>query len=336
MKKRYDKPIPYGWYALEYCDNLKAGDVKPLSYLDRELVMFRSESGQANVLDAYCPHLGAHLGHGGIVKGESISCPFHAWEFDGTGTVTNVPYAKKIPPKASNGPCMKGYPVVERNQMIWVWYHPYGEAPSFEVEHIEEIGDAGWTPLKTFDWRINTIIQEGGENAADIAHFITVHGVPSMPDSEVRYEGHKRITILDANSATVNDDGSVDNENFEAMHLVSQNMGPGQTLQRFTRLFDVVLMATVTPIDDQSMHLRFNFTYPKGADEMNQGLGAAIEAEIVRQVGQDIPIWEHKIYKESPILCDGDGPINQYRKWFNQFYAVPPAANQPDMIASTA
>ena len=31
--------------------------------------------------DAYCPHLGAHLGHGGIINGECIECPFHAWRW---------------------------------------------------------------------------------------------------------------------------------------------------------------------------------------------------------------------------------------------------------------
>ena len=35
------------------------------------------------MLDAYCPHLGAHLAEGGRVQGESVRCPFHAWEFDG-------------------------------------------------------------------------------------------------------------------------------------------------------------------------------------------------------------------------------------------------------------
>ena len=28
-----------------------------------------------------------------------------------------------------------------------------------------------------------------------------------------------------------------------------------------------------------------------------------------------------KIYLENPLLCDGDGPIAKYRKWFTQFYA---------------
>ena len=36
--------------------------------------------------------------------------------------------------------------------------------------------------------------------------------------------------------------------------------------------------------------------------------------------GQDVEIWKDKVYREDPILCDGDGPIAKYRKWFSQFY----------------
>jgi hypothetical protein len=42
--------------------------------------------------------------------------------------------------------------------------------------------------------------------------------------------------------------------------------------------------------------------------------------EVKYQVEQDIPIWENKVYLDAPILCDGDGPIAKYRKWFQQFY----------------
>lgn len=71
-------------------------------------------SGEAQVLDAYCPHLGAHLGHGGY------SCPFHAWEFNGDGINTHIPYAKRTPPKVKDKQCIKTYPTVEKNQIIWV------------------------------------------------------------------------------------------------------------------------------------------------------------------------------------------------------------------------
>ena len=340
MTKRYDQPIPFGWYAIEYSGQLKPGEVKPLKYFGEDLVLFRTESGEARVLDAYCPHLGAHLGHGGLVKGESISCPFHAWEFNGEGMATNIPYAKRTPPKVKNKQCIKSYPVVEKNQMIWAWYHPYDAEPTFEVEDIPEIGHEDWSEVSTYEWEIPTIIQETGENAADLAHFITVHGMPDMPEGDVIYDGVRRITEFDGSAKAVNEDGSIDrndNSNIEAMHLYSANTGPGLSVQRFSRLFDIVMMGTMTPIDDQTIKLRFNFTLPNEATDIKKAIAEGIRNEIVHQVEQDIPIWKHKKYLPKPILCDGDGPIGQYRRWFKQFYADKPVEtpeNKEALIAT--
>ena len=46
-------PIPFGWYVMAYSDELAAGEVKALRYFGRDLVLFRTESGVAQVLDAY-------------------------------------------------------------------------------------------------------------------------------------------------------------------------------------------------------------------------------------------------------------------------------------------
>ena len=84
-KKRYPMPIPFGWYVVEYADELKPGDVKSVRYFAQDQVLFRTTNGEVSMLDAYCPHLGAHLGHGGIVYGECIECPFHAWRWKADG-----------------------------------------------------------------------------------------------------------------------------------------------------------------------------------------------------------------------------------------------------------
>lgn len=58
--------------------------------------MFRGQDGQAYVVDAYCPHLGASLAAGGRVVGNCIECPFHGWQFQGEdGKCTRIPYAEK-------------------------------------------------------------------------------------------------------------------------------------------------------------------------------------------------------------------------------------------------
>ena len=89
-RKRYPMPIPFGWYVVDYADELKAGDVKSVRYFGEDQVLFRTESGEISMLDAYCPHLGAHLGHGGIVNGECIECPFHAWRWKTDGKIGEI------------------------------------------------------------------------------------------------------------------------------------------------------------------------------------------------------------------------------------------------------
>ena len=62
---RFPLPIPSGWFVLGYSDELAPGQVEAIHYFGRDLVLFRTEAGEAAVFDAFCPHLGAHLGHGG-------------------------------------------------------------------------------------------------------------------------------------------------------------------------------------------------------------------------------------------------------------------------------
>ena len=116
-----DLPIPFGWFAVAYSKDLEPGDVTPTFLFGQHQVLFRTESGEARMIEAFCPHLGAHLGHGGKVVGEQIACPFHGWQLDGHGVVQEVPYAEAMPRRTQEGACLYSHPVQERNQMIWAW-----------------------------------------------------------------------------------------------------------------------------------------------------------------------------------------------------------------------
>ena len=97
MSERIPLPMPSGWFQVAYSHDLAPAESMPLQYFDTELVLFRTESGEAKVLDAYCPHMGAHLGYGirdqagsgSRVKGDSIVCPFHGWAYNGEGQCTD-------------------------------------------------------------------------------------------------------------------------------------------------------------------------------------------------------------------------------------------------------
>ena len=79
-------PIPFGWFQVAFPDDLAPGDVTALRYWGRDLVLWRDTDGGFHLQDAYCPHLGAHIGIGGTVDGDQVVCPFHGWRYDGDGT----------------------------------------------------------------------------------------------------------------------------------------------------------------------------------------------------------------------------------------------------------
>lgn len=320
-------PIPFGWYALAPSDDLAPGDVRPLYYFDQHLVLFRTGDGQAHVTAAFCPHLGAHLGYGGKVEGNAIVCPFHGWRFDGAGVCVDVPYARTIPRRAANGPCLFSYPVDERNRMIWAWHHPRRLPPLFALDDVPELTDQDWSEPARFEWEVNTPIQEAGENAVDVAHFVTVHGASEMPEARITLVGHRRETEVTALVPSIDEYGNIDLARLDKVHIVTWSCGPGMSTQTFELGAKTVMLATVTPITATRMKLCFNFTKRQDTPARFSPLVDGLIAEIVRQVEQDIPIWENKVFRETPILCDGDGPIAKYRRWFSQFYDSAPTAS---------
>lgn len=118
-RRAFPAPFPNGWYHLLNTNELSAGKIVSISALGRDFVAFRTSSGEVGVLDAYCPHLGAHLGSGTLTA-QGLACPFHGWKFDANGKCLEIPYM----PDGSEVPAMaktKAWEVVERDGMIFIW-----------------------------------------------------------------------------------------------------------------------------------------------------------------------------------------------------------------------
>jgi 3-ketosteroid 9alpha-monooxygenase subunit A len=317
-----DLPFPLGWFAIGYVDELPVGEARPIRYFGRELVMWRGEDGQVRVLDAYCRHLGAHMGHGGRVVGNLIECPFHAWRYDGEGIVREIPYARAIPPQVKR-PCAHQWVVEEANGLIWTWYHPFGEKPQWALEHYPETSNPEWTPYQRYEWFVYAPLQSMAENGVDSAHFQFVHGTAGFPDAEIFWDGHRRSGVVSAKMGTPT--GEVDGR------IVSGQNGAGQSYTRFEGISETLLVAAITPIDRDRVHARFAFTQPRAeAEGPGAGLARALIRDICKQFDQDKVIWDRQAYLAKAIICDGDGPIIRYRRYYEQFYAerapVPAAA----------
>jgi 3-ketosteroid 9alpha-monooxygenase subunit A len=56
------------------------------------------------------------------------------------------------------------------------------------------------------------------------------------------------------------------------------------------------------------------------SDEQNNEMARQYTEQNRTAFFQDVHIWHTKTRVDNPVLCDGDGPINRLRQWYNQFY----------------
>jgi nitrite reductase/ring-hydroxylating ferredoxin subunit len=298
---RFPFPLPNGWFIVATSGELATGEVVPRRYFGRDLVLFRTQSGAPRLMDAYCAHLGAHLGVGGRVEGESVVCPFHGWCYDGdSGKCVDIPYGTgRIPSQAR----VRSFPTIERNAMVWAWFHLAGEPPFYEVPDLPEMDHPDWIPPHTVDFTVRTACQEMAENNHDAAHFRFVHGTESIPDDDVLINGtYKRVVAMEG-------------------EFVRESFGLGLGVLRMGK--DITFLSSTTPVDEETVHVRWTFVAPR---EAGPGAAAAAAAAFTSGLSQDIPIWENKRYLPRPVLLKEERSILDHRSWCEQFYSDPSAA----------
>jgi nitrite reductase/ring-hydroxylating ferredoxin subunit len=314
-KEHVQLPVPNGWFAVEFSRELRPGDVKPIHYCGEDLVLFRTRSGQARVLDAFCPHLGAHMGYGGRVMAETLRCPFHAWQFDGTtGDCTHIPYCERIPALAK----IRSWDVQEKNGFIWIWYHSGGEAPQwdFPSQPVFEDGAAEWSEPRAFEKVLEAHIQDTHENNNDPVHFLYVHGATEVPESTIRFTPDSTHYQIESTHEAVYPNGT-----FQ-MTFVRDSWGLGLNCMDMKGIPGAGLMmfAATTPIDGHSVHSRWLLT---ATNNMVDLAGEEFMNNITSGIEQDLDIWKYKVHRANPVFCEGDHYLGDYRKWVRQFYTHP-------------
>src|SRR6476620_2058040 len=77
------------WYLV--CRDTEVGS-KPvgLKRLNRNIVIWRDQSGKINAIEDLCPHRGARLSLGHVRDGD-IACEYHGVQVSGRGIVTATP-----------------------------------------------------------------------------------------------------------------------------------------------------------------------------------------------------------------------------------------------------
>ncbi|HSV81437.1 MAG TPA: Rieske 2Fe-2S domain-containing protein [Ramlibacter sp.] len=325
--------MPTGWFQIGWSDALQVGDVVPLKYFKRELVLYRAESGTAVLLSAYCSHMGAHLGHGGTVKGEAIRCPFHGWEWDKSGCNQLCPAEGK--PSTSNRNAIP-WSVAESNGIIWAWHDILARSPLWQppAERRQERNYLPIHPHCTFGWKnVRSKPQYGLENVVDIDHLLTVHRSRQLP--EIRTEEHL---------PRIEEEGHIFRLVRKPPLHQTQCHGTGVILIDFIHnpaaphRMPALVFANQTPIDDDHVDI-FGCVHveqdPEAKDaEPSVPAGNALKrlVEQRNQAERDLPIWENQIYLHRPAYTRLEAPLfMRIREFAKQFYpAIPIQRAQPE------
>lgn len=304
-----------GWYCLGLAAEYTEKPVK-LDYFGTRLVAYRGEDGQIHVLDGYCPHMGADLSEG-CVEGNSIRCPFHDWRWGADGVCDDIPYAKRIPPKAVIG----AYPTCEENHLLFVWYDPEGNPPIEEqaIPRIDDLFSGDWTIWQMDKMTIQTNSRELVDNMADVAHFGPIHGAPVKTFKNIVHK-HTYQQVLTGGSELLAEEGELTST---ATYYGPAYMNTYMTGQIDGQLVESRLLVTHVPIDTESFDLRFGVSVrkmPGLSDEQNNEIAQQYTEQNRTAFFQDVHIWHTKTRVDNPVLCDGDGPIHKLRQWYDQFY----------------
>ncbi len=308
------------WYAILGVNEVKKGRLVGVTRVSEKLVLWRDENGRARCIADQCCHRGAALSGGEICDGR-IACPFHGFQYDGTGRVVYIPANGKNVPPSSNFK-VKSYTVREAFGFIWLWYgDDRQDLP--EVPFFEELKSGFSYGMFSENWHVH--YTRAIENQLDVVHLPFVH----------------RTTIGRGNKALVN--GPVIRWNGNLMTFYVKNEeDKGQLPQRpdeiadYENLFHLQLqmpnlwqnivsdklhiMAAFAPVDEENtrIYLRFyqSFLRLPVLKQAVNGLGNAINRIVLHQ---DRKVVLTQVPKKSELmmgenLVQGDLPIIEYRK----------------------
>jgi nitrite reductase/ring-hydroxylating ferredoxin subunit len=319
MRRLRDTPPPYpfGWFAVAFSRQLRRGGVLTCRFMDREIVIFRTESGTACAIEAYCPHMGAHFGHGGKVLGEELRCPFHGFRFSVSGSCVHSPFG--APPPAARLGLLE---LREICGVIFIWHGPPGQVP-WEVEFPDEESD--WHRLRHWTIKLRSHPQEIAENGVDIGHLSVLHGFKNLNLIEPLTVDGPRLRIGYGFTQPVPLTSGFDIE----MRIRIDGLGFTVAETAAAGGWAVRMLTLATPVGERETLLHFCTTMRRrGRSAVSRALWSCLDPVVgrgvllgaVAQVTRDERIWNNKKYLRRPAIAAGDGPIPAYRQWATQFY----------------
>jgi vanillate O-demethylase monooxygenase subunit len=157
------------WYVAAWDHELIDGRLLARTILDKPVVLYKGDSGRRwRWMTAAA--IAAPSSRWAGREGDCVRCMYHGLKFDATGKCVQIPGQDNIPPKLG----VRGYPVVERDHLIWIWMGDAAKADPAKILDFPYMRDPGWRGhpgYLHYDANYLLIV----DNLSDFAHLAFVH-----------------------------------------------------------------------------------------------------------------------------------------------------------------
>jgi 3-ketosteroid 9alpha-monooxygenase subunit A len=293
-----------GWYQVAFDRELMEG-VNPLAVERRLLAVRRVE--KIRIFDAVCPHRGAHLGHGGVLEGEAIVCPFHARRI-ALGSAAGFDYSVAEHEAFSIG------------GMVFARLSgDEGADVPFILRSIARDHDF----ISGFSMRVPVPAELVIENGFDALHFQPVHALCAEPSlavvsdegGELRVEGVFSVS----RSPWQNGTGAVISVPYAA-----RGLSPGLILSHLGGGNPIYLLTAATPLSPTECTIRLTIAVPAGADvtESEAARREYVITQSRRGLERDLEIWRNLAPDAPARYAPQDAPVIAFRRYVERFPVV--------------
>jgi len=165
------------WYVAAWDTEIPAKGLFHRTLLNEPVLLYRDTQGRVVALENRCCHRSAPL-HIGRQEGDCVRCLYHGLKFNPSGACVEIPGQEQIPPKT----CIKSYPVVERNRLVWIWMGDPARA------NPDDIVDYFWHDSPEWRMKPGYIHYQANyklivDNLLDFTHLAWVHPTTLGTDS---------------------------------------------------------------------------------------------------------------------------------------------------------
>ncbi len=294
-----------GWYQIAYERELTA-PLTPLTFKGKCLIS-TNRDGKIQLWDGICPHRGASLGHGGILEGDNIVCPFH-----GIGVGLGKGRGKKLEVREYESLTLGGLVFMRVDEDLDVGF----------ADFFRKL-DASHYIVPGFSITVKAPPTIVIENAFDNMHFRVVHGIFNEPEFVIQpsQSGEFSVTSEFVIPPSLWQNPGQAQERLKAAYH-ARAFSPGIVISLLGGPNPYYVITTATQIQGGESLIRLSLAIPPDKDgnpPSQQGCKYLLE-QSKKGLESDQKIWVNMDFQAVPSFLEKDASVKGFQEFCLQFH----------------